>query len=231
MISGRINLWLLCLRKQIRVAILIHDYWLLSKSHEWVFREKWIVKSKSPERFRIQGFWWGGRIRCICSQRSKLRCRSRPAGIEQGSTGALHFHVRIHPSVHPPQKTAILTDSGFLWWGRTDSNHRSETQQIYSLSPLATRELPHIRLSVVEPVDGLEPPTYWLQISCSTDWAIPAAQTERAYYTTGFEFVKGIPEEFFRWKWKKAGPTRSGFLQNADKQKLQISPAVLLREF
>ena len=31
-----------------------------------------------------------------------------------------------------------------LWWGRTDSNHRSETQQIYSLPPLATRELPHI---------------------------------------------------------------------------------------
>ena len=35
-----------------------------------------------------------------------------------------------------------------IWWGRTDSNHRSETQQIYSLSPLATRELPHIHLTV-----------------------------------------------------------------------------------
>ena len=34
-----------------------------------------------------------------------------------------------------------------IWWGRTDSNHRSETQQIYSLSPLATRELPHIQLA------------------------------------------------------------------------------------
>ena len=44
----------------------------------------------------------------------------------------------------------------FCWWGRTDSNHRSETQQIYSLSPLATRELPHILFSSsVEPVDGL----------------------------------------------------------------------------
>ena len=31
-----------------------------------------------------------------------------------------------------------------LWWGRTDSNHRSESQQIYSLPPLATRELPLI---------------------------------------------------------------------------------------
>ena len=34
-----------------------------------------------------------------------------------------------------------------VWWGRTDSNHRSDTQQIYSLSPLATRELPHIYLA------------------------------------------------------------------------------------
>ena len=31
-----------------------------------------------------------------------------------------------------------------VWWWRMDSNHRSETQQIYSLPPLATRELHHI---------------------------------------------------------------------------------------
>ena len=30
------------------------------------------------------------------------------------------------------------------WWGKVDSNHRSDKQQIYSLSPLATREFPHI---------------------------------------------------------------------------------------
>ena len=29
------------------------------------------------------------------------------------------------------------------WWRRVDSNHRSETQQIYSLPPLATREFSH----------------------------------------------------------------------------------------
>ena len=82
----------------------------------------------------------------------------------------------------------------FFWWGKVDSNHRSETQQIYSLSPLATREFPHIHFSVrgvcMEPVDGLEPPTYWLQISCSTDWAIPAAQTVHAYYSMTTAFVK-----------------------------------------
>ena len=43
------------------------------------------------------------------------------------------------------------------WWRRVDSNHRSETQQIYSLPPLATRELLRIRL--LELVDGFEPPT------------------------------------------------------------------------
>ncbi len=32
------------------------------------------------------------------------------------------------------------------WWRRVDSNHRSETQQIYSLPPLATRELLHMEL-------------------------------------------------------------------------------------
>lgn len=35
-----------------------------------------------------------------------------------------------------------------------DSNHRSETQQIYSLPPLATREFLHMEL-----VNGLEPLT------------------------------------------------------------------------
>ena len=32
-----------------------------------------------------------------------------------------------------------------VWWARVDSNHRSWKQQIYSLSPLATREHAHIQ--------------------------------------------------------------------------------------
>ena len=54
-------------------------------------------------------------------------------------------------------------------------------QQIYSLSPLATRELLHIKLCArtkkMELVDGFEPPACWLQISCSTSWATPAFTT------------------------------------------------------
>ena len=34
----------------------------------------------------------------------------------------------------------------FFWWGKMDSNHRRHCQQIYSLSPLATREFPHMNL-------------------------------------------------------------------------------------
>ena len=69
---------------------------------------------------------------------------------------------RIRPPEYHTKPTTPAVKAGVLvWWGRTDSNHRSDTQQIYSLSPLATRELPHIQLSTVclEPVDGLEPPT------------------------------------------------------------------------
>ena len=32
-----------------------------------------------------------------------------------------------------------------IWWRRMDSNHRSRRQQIYSLPPLATRELLHMQ--------------------------------------------------------------------------------------
>ena len=42
-----------------------------------------------------------------------------------------------------------------FWWGMVDSNHRRHSQQIYSLSPLATREIPHIQFRSLEPVDGL----------------------------------------------------------------------------
>ena len=39
-------------------------------------------------------------------------------------------------------------DLVFFWWERVDSNHRSRRQQIYSLPPLATRELSHIHFTV-----------------------------------------------------------------------------------
>ncbi len=44
------------------------------------------------------------------------------------------------------EKRQPLTGSPFFWWRRVDSNHRSRRQQIYSLPPLATRELLHMKL-------------------------------------------------------------------------------------
>ena len=56
--------------------------------------------------------------------------------------------VRISP---PPQKTKTpAIKAGVLfWWGMVDSNQRRHSQQIYSLSPLATREIPHIHFPFV----------------------------------------------------------------------------------
>ena len=73
-------------------------------------------------------------------------------------------------------------------WAEVDSNHRSNLQQIYSLSPLATRESAHLKRSIwnwlililkinwEKPMIGLEPITCWLQISCSANWATSAYQ-------------------------------------------------------
>ena len=46
-----------------------------------------------------------------------------------------------HPSFHTSKKTD--TQSVLKEWAEVDSNHRSNLQQIYSLSPLATRESAH----------------------------------------------------------------------------------------
>ena len=55
--------------------------------------------------------------------------------------------VRIHLRFPHQQKGHHLLVMSFCWWGKVDSNHRSYKQQIYSLSPLATREFPHMKLA------------------------------------------------------------------------------------
>ena len=79
-----------------------------------------------------------------------------------------------------------------LWWGEVDSNHRSFRVRftVWSLWPLGNppktyRYLPsnHSQcrpstesLRKMELARGVEPPTGWLQVSCSTNWATPASQ-------------------------------------------------------
>ena len=75
----------------------------------------------------------------------KQRSRCRPADSEGYATGIPHldgFESTIQIII--PTKNTIQSDGVFCWWGKVDSNHRSDKQQIYSLSPLATREFPHI---------------------------------------------------------------------------------------
>lgn len=52
------------------------------------------------------------------------------------------------PKQKKPRRISILR--GLFWWELVDSNHRSIKQQIYSLSPLATRESSLIQLSALD---------------------------------------------------------------------------------
>ena len=65
-------------------------------------------------------------------------CHSLPLG----------FESTLHKDPYQT-KAPSFWDGAFAWWGKVDSNHRRHCQQIYSLSPLATREFPHIQLPTV----------------------------------------------------------------------------------
>ena len=66
-----------------------------------------------------------------------LTCRRRGDSLFRGKATETRAGFQ---SQSEKRKTATQR-SPFFWWRRVDSNHRSETQQIYSLPPLATREL------------------------------------------------------------------------------------------
>ena len=53
------------------------------------------------------------------------------------------------------------------WWGEQDSNLRRHRQQIYSLPQLATLVSPQLLCFLFEPIEGFEPTTPRLQITCS----------------------------------------------------------------
>ena len=69
------------------------------------------------------------------------------------------------------------------WWGGTDSNRRTRRELIYSQPRLATslppQKITGSQQNKMVPAIGLEPTTYWLQISCSTSWAKPAHILEK----------------------------------------------------
>ena len=54
-----------------------------------------------------------------------------------------------------------------VMWGEQDSNLRRHRQQIYSLPQLATLVSPQLLCFLFEPIEGFEPTTPRLQITCS----------------------------------------------------------------
>ena len=109
--------------------------------------------------------------RRICFKFSSCKCCSRQGGSQKrwGNTGALTWNfllkVKLISRISTAKERAQSTNApSSVWWEKVDSNHRRQCQQIYSLSPLASREFSHIKLELVI---GVEPTTCWLQISCS----------------------------------------------------------------
>ena len=63
----------------------------------------------------------------------------------------------------------ILDFKNVMWknlWARMDSNHRTRKR-----TDLQSVAVGHLATCPPEPLVGIEPTTYWLQISCSTGWA------------------------------------------------------------
>ena len=81
----------------------------------------------------------------------------------------------------------IITFAHLLLWAEKDSNlrtrERTDLQSVAfshsAICPLYkyetwNRSPAHSIFCLCEPKKGVEPPTYWLQISCSTNWATSA---------------------------------------------------------
>ena len=111
---------------------------------EWVRIHESSPTSKRPTSFAggaVRGRW----IRLPVCEANRKETTSLRTGC-----AICHWHiafewVRIHLLFSNKKTPVILVF--FCWWGKVDSNHRSYKQQIYSLSPLATREFPHMKFA------------------------------------------------------------------------------------
>ena len=71
-----------------------------------------------------------------------------PTGRKASDTGCSNPPARLIYKWLIYKETRYFLKSISFWWELVDSNHRSITQQIYSLSPLATRESSPIQLCI-----------------------------------------------------------------------------------
>ena len=93
----------------------------------------------------------------------------------------------------------------FCWWGMVDSDHRSQWQQIYSLPPLAAREIPQIISWTVALLNGAGDRSRTNNLLITNQllchWATPACVCHR-YRGDGiyYSISRHICQAYF---WKK----------------------------
>ena len=81
----------------------------------------------------------------FASRALKTACRAVFARRGTQSSGpGLFESASVSPENKDKNKSDTYYQVSLCWWELVDSNHRSIKQQIYSLSPLATRESSHI---------------------------------------------------------------------------------------
>ena len=115
------------------------------------------------------------------------------------STGAFIFkpeeNEKSEPFSNRKQVRIFL-----VWWARVDSNHRSWKQQIYSLSPLATREHAHIQFCspwiaciYYHPDDSLSTSFAEFLDFCAESKSTKAKAAQKSTFLSGFlELVTGV---------------------------------------
>ena len=111
----------------------------------------------------------------------------RPHICEANISQRSYFTWRSHISLAEGEfrwKKHTLSDRqlcAFFWWGMVDSDHRSQWQQIYSLPPLAAREIPHIRIGLVALPNGAGERSRTINLLITNQllchWATPACWT------------------------------------------------------
>ena len=87
------------------------------------------------------------------------------------ATSAFERKTGLEPATYSLEgyRSAKWATSAYIFmWGEEDSNLRRLSQQIYSLPHLTALVSPlQIYFFKTKPIEGFEPPTRWLQISCS----------------------------------------------------------------
>ena len=126
------------------------------------------------------------------------------------------FGLRRSELFHLPERANFVEKSthclgrqmcAFFWWGMVDSDHRSQWQQIYSLPPLAAREIPHMKVTLCDPwswwsESNQQPADYKsaaLPLSHTSEIVLSelVSLSQRRYYTTSILLCQAFFEKYF----------------------------------